>query len=249
MNVNMHNNIAMMSSMVGIPQHAGQTKQVNKDLDQGKQITETDKSEEPKEHDKERSNVQNQGNKPQGAAKHQAQSVQRRFIAEDRQEEKKTKGKEGSDIESQDLLAKQETKGKLMLDTSSQIQHRFAKFQTLQAQQQQQAAAQKKLKPEIQRRIFADNLRKWVDVEYKQFVKQNDPLYTRRNLREILQALGEQESPTTKKTKMDRGDAAGKNKTQYTKYNKYNITQASKAMRIFEEIPSNIDNIDYDLVA
>ncbi len=48
---------------------------------------------------------------------------------------------------------------------------------------------------------------------------------------------------------MDRGDAAGKNKTQYTKYNKYNITQASKAMRIFEEIPSNIDNIDYDLVA
>jgi hypothetical protein len=245
MNVNMQSNISMMSSMVGIPQQTGQTKQVNKDLDQGQQITDTDKTEGTREQDKEKSNVQNQGGKTQGVAKHQTHAVQRRFVAEDHQEEKKTKeGK--SDIESQDLLSKQETKGKLMLDTSSQIQHRFAKFQML--QQQQQATNQKRLKPEIQRRVFAENLRKWVDVEYKQFVKQNDPLYTRRNLREILQALGEQESPQAKKTKLER-DTAGKNKTQYTKYNKYNITQASKAMRIFEEIPSNIEHLDYDLVA
>lgn len=245
MNVNTQSNFAMMSSMVGIPQNTIPTKQVNKDLDQGKQIMETDKSEETMETDKERANVQNQGNQAPTVTKYQTQGIQRRLIAEDHQEEKKTKGT-NRELESQDLLAKQETKGKLLLDTSSQIQHRFQKYQML--QQQQQASTQKRLKPDVQRRIFAENLRKWVDVEYKQFVKNNDPLYTRRNLREILQALGEQESPTAKKAKMDR-DVAGKSKTQYTKYNKYNITQASKALRIFEEIPSNIEHLEYDHVA
>jgi|GEM_PF-972054 len=245
MNVNTHNTIAMMSSMVGVPQQSTQTKQVNKDLDSSQQILDLDKGEESQETEQDAPQLKNQGQQSEGVARQQAKSVQRRFVAEDYKQEQKAKGAE-SEL-SQDLQhldsSKTQQQGRVMLDTSSQIQHRFQKVLT---QQQQQPNTQNRMKPDVQRRQFADNLRKWVDVEYKQFVKQNDPLYTRRNLREILSALGDQD-PSSKKVKSDRDTS--KTTVQFSKFNKYNITQASKAMRIFEEIPSNIDNIDYDLVA
>ncbi len=243
MNVSTHNNIAMMSSMVGVPQQSSQTKQVNKDLDLGKQITDVEKGDESKEMDKEAPQLKHQGPQSESVARQQTKSVQRRFVAEDYKQEQKAKGAE-SEL-SQDLQSlESKPQGRVLLDTSSQIQHKFQKV--LNQQQQQQPNAQNRMKPDVQRRQFADNLRKWVDVEYKQFVKQNDPLYTRRNLREILSALGDQD-PSAKKTKSDRDNS--KTTVQFSKFNKYNITQASKAMRIFEEIPSNLDNIDYDLVA
>ncbi|MDQ7822811.1 MAG: hypothetical protein RDV48_08470 [Candidatus Eremiobacteraeota bacterium] len=249
MNVNTHNNMAMMSSMVGIPQQTGQTKQVNKDLDEGKQITETDKPDDSQELTKDKANVNSQGNQMESVSRQQSRSVARRYVAEDYKTEQQAKGTENEQVQDSQLNQQSGTqpKGRLFLDTSSQIQHSFQKMQEQQLQQQS-ANNQAKMRPDVQRKIFAENLRKWVDVEYKQFVKQNDPLYTRRNLREILQALGDQDTQT-KKTKSSSTDSLGKNSVQYSRYNKYNITQASKAMRIFEEIPSNIDNVDYDLVA
>jgi hypothetical protein len=244
MNVSTHNNIAMMSSMVGVPQQTGDTKKVNKDLDQGQQVSETDKPEESQEQKKDNANVNNQGNKAENVGRQQARQIQRRYVAEDTKQELKSEGKEAPE-QMQDLPGQQKTKG-VMLDTSAQIQFKFQKF-VGQQQQMQQANNQAKMKPDVQRKQFAENLRKWVDVEYKQFVKQNDPLYTRKNLREILSALGEQEGPQGKKTSRDR--ETGKNTVQFSKFNKYNITKASQAMRIFEEIPSNLDNADYDLVA
>jgi hypothetical protein len=243
MNVSAHNNIAMMSSMVGVPQQTGQTKQVNKDLDQGQQITETEKPEESQEQRQDNANVNNQGSKTENVSRQQARQIQRRYVAEDTQQELKTNGKEME--QTQDLPGQQKSKG-VVLDTSAQIQFKFQKFVGEQ-QQMQQANSQAKMKPDVQRKQFAENLRKWVDVEYKQFVKQNDPLYTRKNLREILSALGEQDGPQSKKTSRDR--ETGKNTVQFSKFNKYNITKASQAMRIFEEIPSNLDNMEYDLVA
>jgi len=243
MNVNTHNNIAMMSSMVGVPQQNTQTKQVNKDLDSTKQVLDMDKGEESNEMDKEAPQLKNQqgGHQSESVARQQTKSVQRRFVAEDYKQEQKAKGPESEMSQDlQHLESKQQ--GRVMLDTSSQIQHKFQKVLT----QQQQPNTQNRMKPDVQRKQFADNLRKWVDVEYKQFVKQNDPLYTRRNLREILSALGDQD-PSSKKVKSDRDNS--KTTVQFSKFNKYNITQASKAMRIFEEIPSNLDTIDYDLVA
>ncbi|MHC9540224.1 MAG: hypothetical protein AB9903_11960 [Vulcanimicrobiota bacterium] len=244
MNVSTHNNIAMMSSMVGVPQQSTQTKQANKELDSGQQISDLDKGEESQEAEKDAPQLKNQGQQSEGVARQQAKSVQRRFVAEEYKQEQKAKGAESEltqDLQHLDS-SKTQQQGRVMLDTSSQIQHKFQKVLT-----QQQPTNQNRMKPDIQRRQFADNLRKWVDVEYKQFVKQNDPLYTRRNLREILSALGDQD-PSAKKTKSSDRDTS-KTTVQFSKFNKYNITQASKAMRIFEEIPSNLDNIDYDLVA
>lgn len=244
MNVSTHNNIAMMSSMVGVPQQSTQTKQVNKELDSGQQISDLDKGEESQEAEKDAPQLKNQGHQSEGVARQQAKSVQRRFVAEEYKQEQKAKGAESElaqDLQHLDS-SKTQQQGRVLLDTSSQIQHKFQKVLT-----QQQPNTQNRMKPDIQRRQFADNLRKWVDVEYKQFVKQNDPLYTRRNLREILSALGDQD-PSAKKTKSSERDTS-KTTVQFSKFNKYNITQASKAMRIFEEIPSNLDNIDYDLVA
>ncbi len=250
MNVSTHNNIAMMSSMVGVPQQTGQTKQVaNKDLDQSQQVSETDKSEESSENSKDKTETQSAhagaGKAEQSSARQQARSVQRRYVAEDYKQEK-AESKNENTSELGEPGQAQGTKGSkgVFLDTSSAIQ---LKFNKLQAQQQSEASQQTRMKPDIQRRQFASNLQKWVDVEYKQFVKTNDPLYTRRNLREILSALGDQD-PSAKKTRFDK-DSVGKNAIAFSKYNKHNITQASKAMRIFEEIPSNLDNMDYDLVA
>jgi len=250
MNVSTHNNIAMMSSMVGVPQQTGQTKQVaNKDLDQGKQVSEADKAEEAAEHSKDKNETAaanaGAGKAEHSSARQQARSVQRRYVAEDYKQEKAESKTENSSELDQPGQTQGTGKGKgVMLDTSSGIQLKFNKFV---AQQQTEASQQTRMKPDIQRRQFASNLQKWVDVEYKQFVKSNDPLYTRRNLREILSALGDQD-PSVKKNRFDK-DSVGKNSIAFSKYNKHNITQASKAMRIFEEIPSNLDNMDYDLVA
>lgn len=253
MNINMHNNIAMMSSMVGIPQNSGGNRQVNKEQGTEKTLAEndlgtetTDETAEEESSSARQTARADQQKKTTGARQQtQTHAVQQKSVSEESKTEEQKKTSETSQQQKAGQTGKTGQTGGL-LDTSKLIQLGFQKAQ--EAKENQEAKQQR---PDIQRKQFAENLKKWVDVEYKQYVKDNDPLYSRRNLREILQALGDSDTKTQKKDSAK--DSTGKNTVSFSKFNKYNITQASTALKLFTEISSVEDptyaNQGFDLVA
>ncbi len=256
MNVNVHNTISMVSSMVGVPHSSGGAKQIAKDQAQSeKSSLDRDASVDGEGEEGVSEGEESSYHKPKAQAgqansaqsKQQAAAASRRRISEEtlvknESEDSKTEetGKTAQAGQAGKSSSTAAQKGTGFLDTSRLIQQKFT--ETKEAQQDSA-----KQRPDVQRKQFAENLKKWVQLEYNQYSKGTDPLYTRRNLREILNALGDQNTKTQKTSSKE--DSTGKSQVGFSKFNKYNITQASNALRIFEEIPSPEDNLSYDLVA
>lgn len=254
MNLHTHNTISMMSAMVGIPHNTDGAKQISKDNQslnklnsaaaeagsvEGGESGEGSGEEVGSEYIKKQSS-------PQSGKTQRAQTahVERRQVSEETVADTK-QAEQGTEAQAADKTAKTAKSTALkgsMFDTSKQIQFHFNK-----QMDETQANQDTKNRPDIQRKKFAQNLKKWVDVEYKQYVKDNDPLYSRRNLREILQALGDSDVKTKKTGKKD--DASGKNEISFSSFNKYNISQATNTLKIFDEIqlPDNYEA--FELVA
>ncbi len=231
-----HNTISMMSSLVGVPQY-NSAKKVNKETSDSEKIRneenfsevseEGNETQEATKASKKGSTASAQGS-TQTQSKHQLTAAQRRAVAEDlKPENKEVKGEETAQAAKGQNAKTSSKPSSLFYDTSRLIQHNFKS--TVDNQQDSH-----KLRPDIQRRQFAENLKKWVQLEYNQFTKDADPLYTRRNLREILNALGDSDSKTQKSGSKE--DSTGKNQVGLSKFNKYNISQASNALKLFEEM-------------
>lgn len=255
MNVNMQNNISMMSAMVGIPHNTDGAKQITKEsqsntvLDNKLDYTEgaegegaaAEADEAGSEYIRKKPQTQNAGK----AHKNQANRVGRKMVSDETVTDTKNKTGETAEAKQAENAAKTAKSAKMsstMFDTSKQIQFSFNK-----TMDEAQAGQETKTRPDIQRKKFAENLKKWVEVEYKQYVKDNDPLYSRRNLREILQALGDTEVKGKKNGKKD--DSTGKSEVSFSSFNKYNIDKASSTLKIFEEIQVPDDHTPFELVA
>lgn len=79
---------------------------------------------------------------------------------------------------------------------------------------------------------FLRNFFRLVDIEYKQFVKSDDAVYSRKNLREILAALGETINPFSakKKRQEDRDRVPDKRG-----FNKLTQRLAGRTLKIFDD--------------
>lgn len=256
MNLNVSsNNISMMSAMVGIPHNAGGAKQVSKEggqtgtvadrgfdfAEEGINESDSDGSEYIKKHTPDTKGTHN----AHSAQQSRSNKLQQKLVAD--QTVADSKGAEESSEAKNAEVSKNTAKtlkssGMSGLDNSKQIQFSFNK--TL---DEAQSGQETKQRPEVQRKKFAENLKKWVEVEYKQYVKGNDPLYSRRNLREIMQALGDTEVKSKKTGKKE--SSADKNEVSFSAFNKYNINQASNTLKIFEEIQVPDDHTFFELVA
>ncbi len=257
MNIGLNsNNISMMSSMVGIPHKAADgAKQISKESgSSSSRVGESSEgageggSAEVEEESSASSGVRNKqaSNKAQRAQQQSTARVSRKRVSDETVLD--TKNKAGETAESKEAgktvapKQAQKTAGTTTLDNAKQIQYNFSK-----TMDETNAGTETKQRPEVQRKKFAQNLRKWVDVEYKQYVKDSNPLYSRRNLREILNALGNFEAKTNKSSKKD--DAKNNSQVSFSSFNKYNVTQATKTLHIFDEIqvPDNYEA--FELVA
>jgi hypothetical protein len=123
-------------------------------------------------------------------------------------------------------------RGRVAFDTSAQIQWRFNQAQAQQANGTENPQTQ----PEVQKRQFLSRLRQMVSTEYQQYVKSDDSLYSRRNLREIMQALN-QDDPNSRRLRNDqdtrRSDDAPPSELEG--YNKFNHLRAARSLKVVQE--------------
>jgi hypothetical protein len=81
--------------------------------------------------------------------------------------------------------------------------------------------------------FFLRNFFRLVDTEYKQYVKSDDAMYSRKNLREILSALGETINPFSAKNKKWRENKGLEPKG----FDKLSQRAAGRTLKIFDEVP------------
>jgi hypothetical protein len=88
---------------------------------------------------------------------------------------------------------------------------------------------------------FLGNLRKFVKTEYDQYTKTEISTYNRRNLREILGALGDNVKTFDDKAAKDRRDRQVNGDVKKA-YNKHYAATASKNLKLFNEDPMQDPN-------
>lgn len=121
-------------------------------------------------------------------------------------------------------------RGRVAFDTSAQIQWKFNQAQTKQGGSSESAQTQ----PELQKRQFLSRLQDMVKTEYQQYVKSDDALYSRRNLREIMSALN-QEDPYSKRLSKEQDTRSTNAPREVEGYNKFNAMRASRSMQVVQE--------------
>jgi hypothetical protein len=99
-----------------------------------------------------------------------------------------------------------------------------------------------------QLRSFLSNLKEYVSLEYKQYGTTENSLYSRRNLREILTALGYETKAFDNKISKDRKDRTSA--VSNTKsYNKNYEIKAQNSLKLFTEDPMQQNSVPFDMVA
>lgn len=240
-------NMAMRAQMVGVPQRIGVTKKAQKQ--QEAHITQ-----EPKKQTKAKKQQDSFQRSSQAKRSHQrkAQQVIRRFVATTGHARKSQKAQKKNIQQTQTARHSQEQQqqqAKVPLDNASRIGLMY----------QQAMRNKKKAKGKVQNdnnaqthhkqlKRFLANLRQYVNLEYKQYTKSELSLYSRRNLREILSALGHQ-------TKAFDNKAAKERRRQQTggvsrRYNKHYAARASKSLKLFNEDPMQDPSYDpFEMIA
>lgn len=238
-------NMAMRSQMVGLPQHtktrATEHRMEAKTVQQPEKQKEAQKTpketyskgaeERPKAHQRKVEQVITRYVASTGK-KSDANKAQTRD-AERAREKAHTREQQGAD----------QPKAKVPLDNAARIGLMYKSKQRQQSQQTQGRVQNDNNNQQTQQgrlRSFLSNLRQYVDMEYKQYGSTDNSLYSRRNLREILSALGHETKAFDNKAKKDRKDrtsgAAG-----IKSYNKNYEIRARKNLKLFQEDPMSQD--------
>ena len=239
-----HNKMAMMSSLAGLPQKGEQKKTNRREAPEESQMTFGENFEEELQSSRESADTRQ--NNTRNEVRQQAGSVQRRLLSENGRKDRKAEVKEEQQVSEESMGGERlREKGEALLDTTAQIHHQFMKQRA--SMKQQPATLSKPEQARVQRQNYAKNVKDMAELELKQYVKDSNPIYTRKGLREIIQVLGEFEDPCTKQSKSNREKE--KSRLAFKNYNEGNINKASKTMRMFEEIPSDRGNESYDMVA
>jgi len=225
MNVNSYNNLAMMSSMTGITQQPGATKQVSGDLPLDWQITETEKDGEARGVKKDDPQPRQQ-HSARNVARQQAQGVERRHVAEDTG----ARGSNGTNEpgESGSKTFDNLTGSKLSFDTARNIQYRYQS--SIRSSPDQHTMAPQNQPPDRQKLV--NNLSKWVDIEYKQFNKAQGAPLSRRDLREVMHVLG---NMNTSDSSAAKSETTEEPEEKPTMYNRGNLSKLSKVMRFLDD--------------
>ncbi len=195
MSFEMHQNLAMRSTMVGIPQ----------------QIASTHYGEEPEpfifEPDQEKETLENAGPKQQRQLKSSSHAQ-----AKGESRNQAVNSKQASE---EQVPGTEQRPGSL-IDTSNMIN---IGFQSKLRNSPQNPPFQE---TKTSRTQFVNNMRKIVDLEYKQFVRNPDNCYSKGNLRAILHSMEPKEKDP---------DTAGAGKA----YNLQNISRATSTLNFLQD--------------
>jgi len=246
--------MAMRSQMVGIPQHASvrraKRQQETKVVKQPEQQKATKKAprdtytrsksdQQPKAHRRKINQVMTRYVASTGK-KTDAQKAQTKDTEQAR-EQAHTRGEQ----------APKQPKAKVPLDNAARIGLMY-KSQQRKGNRKAQSRLHQESSPQHQTqhqqlKKFLSNLREYVNLEYKQYGSQQNSLYSRRNLREILTALGYQTKAFDNKTAKDR-NKRNSGVTNLKSYNKHYEIRARKSLKLFNEDPMQ-DQDPFDMVA
>ncbi|MGV8122318.1 MAG: hypothetical protein AB2L14_21360 [Candidatus Xenobiia bacterium LiM19] len=224
MNVNTHNNMAMMYSMVGLPQGSQAPRLTSRTLDTGSQVTQKEKSDESKDSQTERFFPEFQKATQNNKSESELSGTGRRYVGEEipsQDDGKSTREK------SFDLSNSPKT-----LDTSRQIQYKFQSLNNFMSK----GASSSEENPGTKRQRHTASLKQWVDLEYKQYVKAPDTPYKKRDLREIMNALNSKDMPRSESlTSLGSGSGSTSEAPPNTNFNLLNLTKVARTMNFLED--------------
>ncbi|MCD4786287.1 MAG: hypothetical protein K8T10_20885 [Candidatus Eremiobacteraeota bacterium] len=246
-------NMAMRSQMVGIHQHTSSKK--TKRHQETKTIREPEKQKATKKPPKETYTRSKSDQQPK-AHRRKINQVMTRYVAGTgkKTESQKAQIKDTEQAKQQGQAKEgqeQQPKAKVPLDNAARIGLMYKSQQRKGTKQTQSRVSndtpQQPQTQHQQLKKFLSNLRQYVNLEYKQYGSQNNSLYSRRNLREILTALGHQTKAFDNKTSKDR-NKRNSGVSNLKSFNKHYEAKARKSLKLFgNEHKENED--PFDMVA
>jgi hypothetical protein len=220
--------MAMMYSMTGLSTGIQAPRQTNKTLDIGSQVSEKGKADESKNSQNESLFPEFQKMSGKDRAESELSGAGRRHVGEELQTLDDGEPGGGQGDKSCNLSSFPKT-----LDTSRQIQYKFQSLNSF--------APRTSPSPEetagMKRRQHISSLKKWVDTEYKQYVKSTEMPYKKGDLRAIMGALDSNDRPQAGSfTSLGSGGSSGKAEAQpNTNYNILNLTKVAKVMSFMDD--------------
>jgi hypothetical protein len=139
----------------------------------------------------------------------------------------------------QDAQEPEQQQAKVPLDNASRIGLMYQQQMRKQQKKGQQESRVGKDGPppqQQQMKRFLANVREFVKTEYKQYTRPEISPYSRRNLREILSALGEEVKAFDNKIGKDRRDRQ-KGVEDNKSFNRHYAATASKNLKLFADDP------------
>lgn len=230
------NQMATKASMVGFVPRDSVLKEVKKEEDHSTTVRELD--EQDTSNQSARGGQDAPGTKtPQQTPDNQPRVRQRQISAPQQQATQQTEEKtEGGEAKATPQATPQGgqaggARGPVPFDTSAQIQWKFNQAQADQTNSTDNPQTQ----PEVQKRQFLTRLRGMVSTEYQQYVKSDSALYSRRNLREIMQALN-QDDPNSKRLKSEQDSRRNDEVPgELEGYSKFNAMRAARSLKVVQE--------------
>ena len=234
-------NMAKRANMVGLPQRARTKRTETRQQTVTTQPTPQQKQQ--KQVQKDTFTKQSAQDKPK-AHRRKVQSVMTRYVASTgkKTDAQKAQSKDTKEAQKQAFAREKQDlpqpKAKTPLDNASRIGLMYKSKMRQQAhkagrrmvgeQQQQPQGQQARLKR------FLGNLRQYVNLEYKQYGSQDNSLYSRRNLREILTALGHETKAFDNKVKKDRMSRTT-GTVEHKPYNKHYEIRAQRNLKMYQD--------------
>lgn len=248
------NNMAMQSQMTGAAQRAKPRRVVRREVQVRHEPTtkQTTSRKAPKD-----KFTKGAGKKPKTHQK-KAKQVMQRFVATTAASTslKKTAKKKETDQSQQTQHAPQEegadkAQTNVPLDNASRIGLMYQ--QKMRRQRAKKGRVQNDRGPQSQQtrlKGFLSNLKKAVKLEYQQYTKTDISTYSKRNLREILTALGDGVKSFDDKAAKDRRDRQNSNGVGKKFYNRHYAATASKRLKLFNEDPMQDPNYSpFEMIA
>lgn len=141
-----------------------------------------------------------------------------------------------------------ETGNKAPVDNASRIGLMYQQKMRKQKGEQFQVGERNAQQPKLKQ--FLGNLKNYVKLEYQQYTKSDISTYSRRNLREILSALGDDVKAFDNKAVKDRRDRQNTSVAGLKFYNKHHATQATRNLKLFNEDPMQDPNYNpFEMIA
>jgi hypothetical protein len=174
----------------------------------------------------------------------------------EQQVQRRTYGQEESSKAGKSTEGKGQTESKeLVFDRSNQIHHLYKHINPRQTAKMPNVTGRAMFyegQPKVSNQFqFLSALRQKVDLEIRQYVqKQDNPIYTKRQLREIYAVLEQSDYKSfAKKTDSRTNSLPIPKSTKGTEgFNKYTLTEATNTLKIFEDEQDRSPLADYVLV-